>query len=70
MEESGLTKGFLVGRDRTTVSLLQFEGDTAFFSKASMDFQQNLKLILLVFCQLFGLKINLEKSILSGINVS
>ncbi|RVW64781.1 hypothetical protein CK203_061980 [Vitis vinifera] len=25
MEESGLTKGFLVGRDRTTVSLLQFE---------------------------------------------
>ena len=29
---------------------------------------QNLKIILLVFGQVFGLKINLEKSIISGIN--
>ncbi|WKA09802.1 hypothetical protein VitviT2T_027421 [Vitis vinifera] len=36
-EETGITEGFLVGRDRTKVSLLQFADDTIFFSKASLD---------------------------------
>ncbi|RVW40361.1 Transposon TX1 uncharacterized 149 kDa protein [Vitis vinifera] len=39
-EESGITEGFLVGRDRTRVSLLQFADDTIFFSKASLDLLQ------------------------------
>ena len=60
-EETGLTEGFFVGRDRTRVSLLQFAGDTIFFSKASLEHLQNLKIILLVFGQVSGLKINLEK---------
>ncbi|RVW72039.1 putative ribonuclease H protein [Vitis vinifera] len=52
-EETGITEGFLVGRDRTRVSLLQFADDTIFFSKASLDLLQNLKIILLVFGQAF-----------------
>ena len=48
-EERGLTKGFLVGRYRTKVSILQFADDTIFFSKASLELLQNLKIILLVF---------------------
>ncbi|RVW78875.1 LINE-1 retrotransposable element ORF2 protein [Vitis vinifera] len=67
-EETGITEGFLVGRDRTRVSLLQFADDTIFFSKASLDILQNLKIILLVFGQVSGLKINLGKSTISGIN--
>ena len=39
-----------------------------FFSKASMEHLQNLKIILLVFEQVFGLKTNLEKNTISGIN--
>ena len=35
-EERGLTEGFLVGRYRTKVSILQFADDTIFFSKASL----------------------------------
>ncbi|RVW72815.1 putative mitochondrial protein [Vitis vinifera] len=45
-KETGITEGFLVGRDRTRVSLLQFADDTIFFSKASLDLLQNLKIIL------------------------
>ena len=60
-EETGLTEGFFVGRDRTRVFLLQFADDTIFFSKASLEHLQNLKIILLVFGQVSGLKINLEK---------
>ena len=50
-EKSGLIEGFIVGRDRTRVSLLQFANDTIFFSKVSPGHLQNLKLILLVFRQ-------------------
>ena len=39
-----------------------------FFSKASMEHLQNLKIILLVFRQVSGLKINLKKNTISGIN--
>ncbi|KAL6312635.1 hypothetical protein AAG906_019528 [Vitis piasezkii] len=57
----------LMIRDRTRVSLLRFLDDTIFFSKASLDLLQNLKIILLVFGQVSGLKINLEKSTISGL---
>ena len=33
-EETGITEGFFVGRDRTRVSLLQFADDTIFFLKS------------------------------------
>ncbi|RVW35158.1 Transposon TX1 uncharacterized 149 kDa protein [Vitis vinifera] len=41
--------------------------DTIFFSKASLEHLQNLKIIFLVFGQVSGLKINLEKSTISGL---
>lgn len=69
-EEKCLTEGFIVGRDRTIVPLSQFEDDTIFFSKASQKILQNLKLILLAFGQLSSFKINLEKIIFFGVNVS
>ncbi|RVW59648.1 hypothetical protein CK203_103280 [Vitis vinifera] len=46
-EETGLIEGFIVGKDRTKVSLLHFVDDTIFLSKASLECLQNLKLILL-----------------------
>ena len=55
-EESGLFEGFIVGRDKTRVSILQFANDTIFFSKASLEILHNHKLILLVFEQLSRLK--------------
>ena len=58
VEEKGLTKGFLVGRNRTRVSILQFAEDTILFSKASLEHSQNLKIILLVFGHVSGLKVN------------
>ena len=52
-------RGFLVGKDRTRVSLLQFVDDTIFFSKANSEELWNLKFILTVFGCILGLKINL-----------
>ena len=69
-EERGLIEGFLVGRNRTRVSILQFADDTIFFSKASMEHLQILKIIILVFGQVSSFKINLEKSSILGINTS
>ena len=48
-EEKGLIEGFLVGRNKNRVSILQFADDTIFFSKASLERLQNLRIILLVF---------------------
>ena len=69
MEENGLYEGFIVSWNRTRVSILQVADNTIFFFVASLDFLQNLKLIFLVFRQFPGLKINLEKNTLFGINV-
>ena len=69
-EERGLFKGFLVGKNRIWVSHLQFADDTIFFSRASFEELHSLKLILLVFGRLLGLRINLNKSTLSEINIS
>ena len=67
-EERDLIEGCGVGRNRTRVSHLQFADDTVFFSRASLEELLSLKLILLVFGLLFGLRMNLNKSTLSGIN--
>ena len=69
-EERGLFEGILVGRNRIKVSHLQFADDTIFFSKASFEELHSLKLILLVFGRLSRLRINLNKSTLSAINIS
>ena len=44
-KETRLIEGFTMGRDGTKVSFLQFEDDTIFFSKASLEHLQNLKII-------------------------
>ena len=64
-----MIEGFLVGRNRTRVSILQFADDTVFFSKATVEYLLNLKTILLVFGQVSGLKVNSEKSFLLSINI-
>ncbi|RVW87840.1 Peroxisome biogenesis protein 1 [Vitis vinifera] len=60
--ERSLLEGFSVGRNRTRVS-------TIFFSSAHVEELQTLKIILLVFGQISGLKVNLDKSTLYGINL-
>ena len=67
--ERCLLEGFSVGRNRTRVSHLQFANDTIFFSISCVEELQTLKFILLVFRQIFELKVNLDKSNLFGINL-
>lgn len=52
------------------MSHLVFTDDTIFFSSVSEVKLQNLKLILLIFGHISGLKINLDKNTLLGINTS
>ena len=68
-DERCLLEGFSVGRNRTRVSHLQFANDTIFFSISCVEELQTLKFILLVFRQIFELKVNLDKSNLFGINL-
>ncbi|RVW64320.1 hypothetical protein CK203_047007 [Vitis vinifera] len=56
-------------KNRIRVSHLQFADDTIFFSSTCVEEQQTLKFILLVFGQIYGLKVNLDKSNLYGINL-
>ena len=70
VEENRLLEGFLMGTSRTKASHLQFVDNTIFFSRTCSKNLQNLKLILLVVKHISGLKINLDKSTLFGINMS
>ena len=58
---------FIVGKGRIRVSHLQFADATIFFSRACSEELQTLKIILLVFGQISGFKVNLDKSTLSNI---
>ena len=51
------------------MSHLQYADDTIFFSNTCVEELQILKSLLLVFGQIFGLKVNLDKSNLFGINL-
>ena len=68
-KERSMLEGFSVGRNRTRVSHLQFADDTIFFSSTCVEELQTLKFILLVFRQISGFKVNLDKSNLYGINL-
>ncbi|RVW99869.1 Transposon TX1 uncharacterized 149 kDa protein [Vitis vinifera] len=61
--------GFRVGRNRTRVSHLQFADDTIFFSNTREEDLQTLKSLLLAFGHISGLKVNLDKSNIYGINL-
>ena len=69
VEERNLLEGFRVGRNRTRVSHLQFADDTIFFSNTKEEELQTLKSLLLVFGHISGLKVNLDKSNIYGINL-
>ena len=58
-----------MGRNNTRVSHLQFADDTIFFSNTSEEDLQTLKSLLLVFGQISGLKVNLDKSNIYDINL-
>ncbi|KAJ9685133.1 hypothetical protein PVL29_017245 [Vitis rotundifolia] len=68
-EERNALEGFRVGRNRTRVSHLQFADDTIFFSSTREEDLLTLKSILLVFGHISGLKVNLDKSNIYGINI-
>ena len=44
-EKRGVFEGFLMGKDRTKASHLQFADDIIFFSRASLEELQSLKLM-------------------------
>ena len=61
--------GFRIGKDRVEVSHLQFVDDTIFFLLGDECKFNNLVKLLSVFCSLSGLKLNLTKSKLAGVNM-
>ena len=68
-EERNMMECFRVGRNRIRVSHLQFADDTIFFSNSREEELQTLKSLLLVFGHISGLKVNLNKSSIYGINL-
>ena len=58
-----------MGRNRTSVFHLQFVDDSIFFSSTCEEDLQTLKSLLLVFGHIYGLKVNLDKSNIYGINL-
>lgn len=65
----GLLEGFLI-RSKAKLSHLQFANDIIFFLRVNMEELQNFRLILIVFRRISRLKINVNKSTLSIINMS
>ena len=68
-EERNVLEGFRVGRNRIRVSHLQFADDTIFFSSTREEDMLTLKSVLLVFGHISGLKVNLDKTNIDGINL-
>ena len=60
-DKAPLLDGFIVGRRRARVSHLQFAYDTIFFSISCSEELQTLKIILLMFGQISGLKSTLTR---------
>ena len=62
-------RSFVLGRDEVEVSHLQFADDTLLFMEANNHFFFNYLAILEVFGSMSGLRVNLRKSIILGINI-
>jgi len=65
----GLVEGFSVGKEKTHITHLQFVVDTLLFSSNDKDKFLNLITILKIFQICSGLKVNLGKSDLVGVNL-
>lgn len=68
-KEVGLFEGLQVSRDKISVTHLQFANDTIFFFEGDESQMVNLFSVVRLFGVLSGLKINLEKSRVAGINI-
>ena len=69
--EAGLFHGYKVGRDNDLcLSHLQFADDTLIIGNKSWLNVRSMRAVLLIFEELSGLKVNFNKSLLTGINVS
>ncbi|XP_026399012.1 uncharacterized protein LOC113294851 [Papaver somniferum] len=66
-QEEGLLSGFQAKSDGTVISHLQFSDDTLIFLDADVEQVKNLRLILLSFEMLTGLKIDFAKSQIFGV---
>ena len=67
--DKGVIEGFVVGRDRISVTHLQFADNTLFFSAKEEGKIRNLLMLLRIFDVVSGLKVNLTKSCVVGINL-
>lgn len=67
-EQKRSVKGFVVGDDRIMVSHLQFANDDILFLKEDRDNIRSVERCLKVFEVILGLKVNMGKSCLVGIN--
>lgn len=67
--EVSLFNPLIVGRSNVKIIQLQFADDTIFFSSLEEESLSTLAGILEIFCLIPGMKINLDKSIILGINL-
>ena len=67
--EKEMFEGFVVGKDKIHISILQFAGDTLLFCKFDEVLMKNLRKTLSIFEWCFGQKINWEKSSIFCINI-
>lgn len=68
-KEASIFEGLVLGKKKVVVSHLQFAYDTIFFLKPEMENLGWLSKIIQLFSSMLGLRVNLEKSSLLGINV-
>ena len=67
--DKDLIEGFVIGRDKVRLSHLQFANDSIFFMSNKEDNIINLMGVLNLFSLISGLKVNMGKSKVVGINM-
>ena len=69
LHKKEMFEGFIVGKDRIHIPILQFANDTLLFYKFDEEMMENLRKTLLVFKWCSGQKINWEKSATCDLNI-
>ncbi|GJU88692.1 putative ribonuclease H protein [Tanacetum coccineum] len=68
--EKGIFRGVMMGTNKVLVSHIQYADDTIFFGEWNKENAKSLMCILKCFEEVFGLKVNYNKSKLYGIGVN
>lgn len=68
--EKKMFEGFLIGREKVEISILQYADDKIFFRVASTENVRAIKVLLWSFKLVLGLKINFAKSSFGAIGMS